>query len=40
MACSAKQRKALAKARRKWQSMSKKARKKAMPNPSRRKRRR
>lgn len=37
MACSAKQRKALAKARKKWKNMSHKARKRAMPNRKKRK---
>lgn len=36
MGCSAKQRRALAKARRKWKNMSKKERKKRMPNRRRR----
>jgi len=38
MACSTKQRRALAKARRKWKNMSKKERAKRMPNKRRRKR--
>lgn len=39
MGCSKKQAAALRKARKKWQGMSKKKRKAAMPNPSRKKRR-
>jgi hypothetical protein len=39
MPCSPKQKRALAKARKKWSGMSKKARKAAMPNRSRKRRR-